>query len=251
MRNLIVLLAIVAGILACAIYVVASSRTESALAEAKSQAEEARIDAAQRAETLERENADLEKQLEGAKANLDRLAEKLLAAGRDASRLRGDLDAALKQGELGRKDAEARIRKAEDLAADARDAEQRAALEIRALKKDMAALAAKAPQKNEVAHVVAKKHGHKNGKNNNVAAKKNRGPVAAIPRTSPTFSELDTNHDGQLSLDEYKVGFPDVADVEKEFKALDTNGDGELSIDEYKAGHPDPPVVRTKKPTKN
>jgi len=54
---------------------------------------------------------------------------------------------------------------------------------------------------------------------------------------------LDTNHDDRLTLDEYKVGYPDVANVEEEFKALDTNGDGTLSIDEYKAGHPDPGVV--------
>ena len=62
---------------------------------------------------------------------------------------------------------------------------------------------------------------------------------------------MDRNHDGRLTLEEYKVGFPDAVDVEKEFKALDTNGDGTLSIDEYKAGHPDPPVVPTKRPRRN
>ena len=61
------------------------------------------------------------------------------------------------------------------------------------------------------------------------------------------FSELDTDHDGRLSLAEYKVGYPDSADVEQEFKALDTNGDGYADIDEYKAGHPDPAVVRAER----
>ena len=64
----------------------------------------------------------------------------------------------------------------------------------------------------------------------------------ALPRTSPSFSDLDKDQDGKLTLEEYKAGFPDAKDVEKEFKSLDTNGDGTLSIDEYKAGHPDPAV---------
>jgi hypothetical protein len=93
--------------------------------------------------------------------------------------------------------------------------------------------------------VAGNQRGARNGKNGR------RGPVASLPRTSPSFSELDTDHDGRLSLAEYKVGFPDAANVEQEFKSLDTNGDGSLSIDEYKAGHPDPGVVSTKRAKKN
>ena len=168
-------------------------------------------------------------------------------AEKEALRLKGDLDAALKQmAELTQKYADARIKKAEDAVAEARDAQRKARLDADAVKKDPAATVVKAPAAEWTLRGGNKKHGHKNGKNNNVAANKKRGPVASLPRTSPSFSELDTDHDGRLSLDEYKAGFPDVADVEEEFKALDTNGDGMLSIDEYKAGHPDPPVVRTK-----
>ena len=64
----------------------------------------------------------------------------------------------------------------------------------------------------------------------------------APPRTSPTFSALDKDMDGKLTLDEYKAGFPDAKDVEAEFKSLDKDGNGSLSISEYKAGHPDPAV---------
>ena len=60
------------------------------------------------------------------------------------------------------------------------------------------------------------------------------------PRTSPTFSALDKNQDGRLTLDEFKAGFPDLANSEETFKSLDKNGDGVLSLDEYKAGYPDP-----------
>ena len=95
---------------------------------------------------------------------------------------------------------------------------------------------------------VVRAGGHKNG--NNGGGKKRRGSVALLPRTTPSFSELDTNQDGRLSFAEYKVGYPDAS--EQDFKALDTNGDGLLSIDEYKTGHPDPPaVIRPRKPKKN
>ena len=101
MRTVIVLLACMVGILACAIYVAAKSpgrwRAETSLDEAKSQAEEVRKDAAQRIEALEHENADLRKQLDVAKADLDRGAGKLAAAEQEAVRLHGDLDAALQQ----------------------------------------------------------------------------------------------------------------------------------------------------------
>jgi hypothetical protein len=249
MRILIVLLAVAAGILACAIYVAANSpgyiRAEAALAAARSQAEEAGNEAAERIEKLERENAALRKQLELATANLDRQSEKLAVAEQQALRLRSDLDAALKQlAELSQKYAAAQIKKAEDLTAEARDAQRKAKLDADAVKRDPAMADVKAPAAGgDAVHAGNKKRNRKNGNP--------RGPVASLPRTCPSFSELDTDHDGRLTLEEYKAGFPDAVDVEKEFKALDTNGDGTLSIDEYKAGHPDPPVVRIKKPKKN
>jgi hypothetical protein len=88
-------------------------------------------------------------------------------------------------------------------------------------------------------------------KNDKVAGAKRRGPVASLPRTSPSFSELDTDHDGRLTLKEYKAGFPDVTNVEELFKAMDIKDKGYLTIDEYKAGHPDPPVVHIPRPKKN
>ncbi|MGO9115837.1 MAG: EF-hand domain-containing protein [Thermoguttaceae bacterium] len=244
LHTLIVLLAAVAGILACAIYVAANSparsRAEAALAEANKQAEEARKDAAERIETLQQKNAELRKQLELAKANLDQRAEKLAAAEQNALRLRGDLDAAFKKmAELSQKCTEAL------------DAERKAKLDVDAMKRAPAVTVIQAPAaENEAIHAGNKNRSQKNGTNNNFAGRR-RGPVASLPRTSPSFSELDTNHDGRLTLDEYKVGFPDAVNVEEEFKALDTNGDGTLSIDEYKAGHPDPPVVSTKRARRN
>lgn len=237
MRTLILLLAVLAAVLSLAIYVAANSpgrsQAEALLAE-KGQAEEARKDAAERIESLEREDADLKKQLELAKASLNEQADKLAAAEKaaekEALRLRGELDTALKQvAELSQKYA------------DARDAEQKARLEADAARKQSVTVVKAPAAEVEVVHVGNNKHGQKNGRRH--------GPVASLPRTTPSFSELDTNQDGRLSFREYKVGYPDS--TEEEFKALDTNGDGSLSIDEYKAGHPDPPVVSTKRAKRN
>ncbi len=127
------------------------------------------------------------------------------------------------------------------------DAEHKARLEADAAKKDAAA-AVKAPVADvAVARGGNNQRGQWNG--NNGGGNRRRGPVASLPRTTPSFSELDKDHDGRLSFKEYKAGYPDA--TEEEFKALDTNGDGALSIDEYKAGHPDPPVVRIKRPWRN
>jgi DNA repair exonuclease SbcCD ATPase subunit len=235
MRISIVLLAVLAGTLACAIYVAAVSRerskAEAALTEARSQADEARSVAAQHSAALEREDADLKKQLEAATAALAQRADELAAAKHETSRLRGDLDKALEQAaELNRKYADAQAK------VEARDSEHKTNLDADAVKQDPDAAVVKVPVADN------QKRGQP------FAANRRRGPVASLPRTCPSFSELDTNHDGRLSLKEYKVGYPDAVDVEKEFKALDTNGDGTLSIDEYKAGHPDPPVVPTKRP---
>jgi hypothetical protein len=244
MRTLIVLLALVAGILFCAIYVVASgpgrSEAEAALADAKSRADEAGKDAAERIGPLEQENADLREQLEVAKANLERGAEKLAAVEREASHLRNEIDAASKQVVELSQEYGARIKKAED--------------SLAATVKQNAATVVKPPApENKLLQLGNQKPSPTKGKNDDAAAPARRGAVASLPRTSPSFSDLDTDHDGRLSLAEYKVGFPNTPNVEAEFKALDTNGDGFLSIDEYKAGHPDPPVVPapTKRGKKN
>ena len=253
-RNLVVALSVVAAALICGILVaancVARSKYEAKVAEAKDQAErlaqekDAREEAVARIKTLEDENADLRRQLKQASADLKQAladlkqaladlkqqADRLAVLEQDKLRLQADLDAALKQvAELTRKYAQAR------------DAERKARLDVA---KKAAVTVVTAPE-TKVVHVGNKKHNHKNGGDGNVSANKGRGGVASLPRTTPSFSELDTDHDGRLTLEEYKAGFPDAVDVEKEFKALDTNGDGVLSIDEYKAGHPDPPVVHT------
>jgi peptidoglycan hydrolase CwlO-like protein len=258
MRNLIILLVVLAGILSCAIFVAAKStgrsRAEAALTEAKNQTEEAQKDAAQkdaaeRLESLEKDIADLKKQLEAKQAEIDERATKLAAAEKLAVNLRGQLDAALKNlAELSHNYA-ADLKKAEDSAAEARDAARRAELAAEDAKKEVVT-AAKAADPPVIAN-GNKKPGRKNGKIGAGANARRGGPVALLPRSTPSFSDLDTDHDGRLSLAEYKAGYPDATDAEQDFKSLDTNGDGWLSIDEYKAGHPDPPLVHTKRAKKN
>lgn len=117
---------------------------------------------------------------------------------------------------------------------------------VDAVKKETDVKVAQAPAPEvDVVHSGNRKHVRKNATNGNKP-----GSVAVQSKASPSFSELDTNQDGKLSLDEYKAGFPNDPDAEKEFKALDTNGDGFLSIDEYQAGHPVPPLPHKKRPSK-
>lgn len=258
-RTLIVLLTVAAGVLAFAIGVAAYSpsrlRAAAALAEAKSQAEEDRKNAADRIERLEAENADLKKRLALATADVDRQAEKLAAAEKELVRLRADLEAALKKAvDLSQELADARI-KADAAMAETREVQRKAKLAIDAAQKASAAKLAAAEKDN--VRAVDRKSGARRpgvpgarGWDNNRTANRFGGPRVSLPRTCPSFSELDKDHDGRLTLEEYKAGFPDAEDVEKEFKALDTSGKGWLTIDEYKAGHPDPPVVRGKRPNR-
>ena len=253
-RIAIILLA-VAGVLESAICVAAHSlgrrQANAALAQVKNEADEARKDEARRVEAAEAEKADLAGQLDGLRAKLDDRAEKLAAAEKELSRLRADRDAANKQiAELARK-YETRIKEAEVALQKSRAAERRARLVADAVKRDAVATAVKAQADAADAVRAAKqKQAGKNAKNKPAVAR-GRGQRTMLARTSPSFSDLDTNHDGRLSLAEYKAGFPDVTDVEEEFKALDSNHDGYLSIDEYKAGHPDPPVVRVPRAKRN
>jgi hypothetical protein len=250
--RILIILLLAAGILESAICVAAHSlgrrRGEAAVAVVQSQADDDRKEAADRIGVLEHKKADLAKQL-------DDLTKKFAATEKDVERLHHELDdAAKKIADLtqNQKYAEARIKRAEDAAAEARDAEHKAQLVAESVRRDTSATAAKAAAiKNDVSKNIAAKRDPIAAKNNKVAGGKRRGPVASLPRTSPSFSELDTDHDGRLTLKEYKAGFPDVTNAEELFKAMDTKGKGYLSLDEYKAGHPDPPVVSIKRPKKN
>jgi hypothetical protein len=256
--RIVIILLVAAGILESALCVASHSlgrrRGEANVAQVQNRADADRQEAADRLAAAEHNNANLVSQLVLAKANFDEQAKKLAAAEKETERLRHELDDATKKiADLtqNQKYAEARIKRAEDAVVKARDDERKARLAAESAKRDAATAARFAAADARAARAGDAKPGQTNLRINNLAPARRRGSVASLPRTSPSFSELDTNHDGRLSLKEYKAGFPDVSDAAEEFKALDTNGDGYLTISEYKAGHPDPPVVSVKRPKKN
>lgn len=57
--------------------------------------------------------------------------------------------------------------------------------------------------------------------------------VVALSAAAWAQSDLDTNGDGMLTLDEVQAAYPDV--TAEDFSAMDTNADGALSDDEVKA----------------
>jgi len=78
------------------------------------------------------------------------------------------------------------------------------------------------------------------------AAKADQTKRHAMPTPEEMFKKMDTNGDGQLSLDEYKAAMTERAKksgkdmpadmIEKKFKAMDTDNSGSLSLDEFKKG---------------
>ncbi|MCE9545792.1 MAG: EF-hand domain-containing protein [Planctomycetia bacterium] len=63
-------------------------------------------------------------------------------------------------------------------------------------------------------------------------------PKKAKPTPQQIFDKLDTNHDGKLSLEEYKAN-PRVKspeEAEKRFAKFDTDGDKSVTLEEFKAG---------------
>jgi len=252
------LLLAVAGVLECGICVAAHSlgrrERNAEVAQVKNEAEEARKDDAELLEREKAENADLAKQLDRANAKLNELAEKQAATEKELVRLRADRDAAVKESaeavrryESRVKQYENRVKQAEDAAAESREVERRARLAADSVRRDAVAEAVKAQaDAADAIRAARQKQGGKNGRNK---VARGRGQLSSLPRTTPSFSELDKNEDGRLSFAEYKAGYPDA--TKDEFNALDANHDGYLSIDEYKAGHPDPPVVRVPRGKKN
>ena len=70
------------------------------------------------------------------------------------------------------------------------------------------------------------------------ATKEDTSKPGATQRTTPeqrakAFARWDTNHDDQLTLDEYKAGLKGQDDLDARFKRFDHNGDGKLTGEEF------------------
>jgi len=48
------------------------------------------------------------------------------------------------------------------------------------------------------------------------------------------FKKRDTNSDGAITLEEFKVGAKDAAKAETAFKRRDKDGDGKITLEEFK-----------------
>lgn len=57
--------------------------------------------------------------------------------------------------------------------------------------------------------------------------------TAAAYAAVPDFSAVDTDGNGEISMDELKAAIPDISP--DKVKAADTNGDGQLDQQEYAA----------------
>ena len=192
--NLIIVLAVVAGILVFGILAAASSlarsRYDAKVAEVESQAkrlaedDDVKEEAAARIETLERENADLKKQLKQASADLRQQADRLTAAEQEVTLLRRNLDAALQ--EL----AELRKKYAVAVTTDVAPVVPNNAVADRVVKQAPAVVEVEV-DKAKAAHVVKKK-GHKHNGNVAVAAAPGgRGAVNGPKRVAGTIKAVD------------------------------------------------------------
>jgi Ca2+-binding EF-hand superfamily protein len=66
---------------------------------------------------------------------------------------------------------------------------------------------------------------------------------ASMPRIAQNFDQIDTNHDGQLSMEEMRAFHAthmkhSLEEMQARFKAADKNGDGALDLAEAKASMP-------------
>lgn len=68
-------------------------------------------------------------------------------------------------------------------------------------------------------------------------------PAEIEAERAALFAQADTDGNGMLSVDEFKVFESLVRDkmAERHFNHLDTNGDGAVSLDELQAERPGPP----------
>jgi Ca2+-binding EF-hand superfamily protein len=55
------------------------------------------------------------------------------------------------------------------------------------------------------------------------------------PKNWMTYDEIDANHDGKITLDEFKAAQEKIA--QGRFKKIDQNGDGQLTKDELEGDH--------------
>jgi predicted RNase H-like nuclease (RuvC/YqgF family) len=198
-RSLIALLSVVAGMLLCAILVIASSgvranraevkahpdgaqpqarpdEAQSALLQAKKAAEEAHKKAEARIQTLEHENADLKDRLQGATTDLSKQADRLAQAEQEMLRLRQELEAAKKQvAELSSKYAEALIAVAIDVTTKPEQVVETGNQDAGT------AVIATQPAKVKAVHAGGKKKSHKPNRNNR---SQNKGSSSTPPSSS-------------------------------------------------------------------
>ncbi len=64
-------------------------------------------------------------------------------------------------------------------------------------------------------------------------AAKDAGAKKSAPDRGRAFDRMDTNKDGLLTLEEYKIGLRNQPNLEARFKNFDKNGDGKLTREEF------------------
>lgn len=59
------------------------------------------------------------------------------------------------------------------------------------------------------------------------------GALAFAKNPQKHFARMDSNHDGRITLDEFRAHAKNPAKADKRFRKLDANGDGALTADEF------------------